>query len=60
VQELKQRFGLTKCHLVFDRGMVSANHLELLESEGLTYLSAMDKDEMACHALFQEFIPRSR
>lgn len=57
VQELKQRFGLTKCHLVFDRGMVSADHLELLESEELTYLSAMDKDEMACHALFQEFIP---
>lgn len=57
VQELRQRFNLTKCHLVFDRGMVSADHLELLESEGLTYLSAMDKDEMACHPLFQEFIP---
>lgn len=57
VEELKQRFGLSQCHLVFDRGMVSADHLDLLESEGLTYLSAMDKDEMACHSLFQAFIP---
>lgn len=57
VHELKQRFGLTTCHLVFDRGMVSAEHLELLEQQGLTYLSAMDKDEMACHQLFNEFVP---
>jgi len=57
VSDLKQRFGLTTCHLVFDRGMVSADHLYLLETEGLTYLSAMDKDEMACHPLFQEFVP---
>lgn len=42
---------------MFDRGMVSAAHLDLLEAEGLTYLSAMDKDEMACHPLFQEFVP---
>jgi transposase len=57
VKDLKQRFGLKTCHLVFDRGMVSADHLDLLEAEGLTYLSAMDKDEMACHPLFQEFVP---
>jgi len=37
--------------------MVSADHLDLLETEGLTYLSAMDKDEMACHPLFQKFVP---
>ena len=29
----------------------------MLEDQGLTYLSAMDKDEMACHPLFQEFVP---
>jgi transposase len=57
VKDLKQRFGLKTCHLVFDRGMVSADHLDLLEAKGLTYLSAMDKNEMACHPLFQEFVP---
>ncbi|MFC4767108.1 transposase, partial [Effusibacillus consociatus] len=41
VNELKSRFGLTKCHLVFDRGMVSSDHLDLLEEQGFTYLSAM-------------------
>ncbi len=56
-KELKQRFGLNTCHLVFDRGMVSVDHLELLEDEKMTYLSAMDKDEMAGHPLFQEFVP---
>ena len=57
VEDLKQRFGLKKCHLVFDRGMVSADHLNLLDAKELTYLSAMDKDEMACHPLFGEFVP---
>jgi len=57
VRELKQRFGLTTCHLVFDRGMVSSDHLELLEEQGLTYLSAMDRNEMACHPLFSKFMP---
>ncbi|WP_045576918.1 IS1634 family transposase, partial [Desulfosporosinus sp. I2] len=58
VNDLKQRFGLKTCHLVFDRGMVSGDHLDLLEAQGLTYLSAMDKDEIACHPLFQEFVPK--
>lgn len=57
VDDLKQRFGLKTCHLVFDRGMVSNDHLDLLEAQGLTYLSAADKDEMACHPLFKEFVP---
>ncbi|GAB6153250.1 IS1634 family transposase [Desulfosporosinus burensis] len=57
VNDLKARFGLKTCHLVFDRGMVSSDHLELLEAQGLTYLSAMDKDEMACHPFFQKFVP---
>ncbi|OLN24319.1 Mobile element protein [Desulfosporosinus metallidurans] len=37
--------------------MVSDDHLHLLEQQELTYLSAMDKDEMACHSLFNEFMP---
>jgi transposase len=57
VEELKLRFGLKTCHLVFDRGMVSSDHLNMLENQGFTYLSAMDKDEMVCHPLFQEFVP---
>ena len=57
VNDLKRQFGLKTCHLVFDRGMVSSDHLDLLEAQGLTYLSAMDKDEMACHPLFQKFVP---
>lgn len=57
VKDLKNRFGLTRCHLVFDRGMVSDDHLNFLEKQELTYLSAMDKDEMACHSLFNEFMP---
>ena len=57
VKDLKNRFGLTRCHLVFDRGMVSDDHLNLLEQQELTYLSAMDKDEMVCHSLFNEFMP---
>jgi len=57
VKDLKKRFSLTRCHLVFDRGMVSDVHLNLLEQQELTYLSAMDKDEMACHSLFNEFMP---
>lgn len=57
VADLKQRFGLETCHLVFDRGMVSDDHLQLLEDQEMTYLSAMDKNEMAVHPLFQEFVP---
>ncbi|SPF40563.1 transposase [Candidatus Desulfosporosinus infrequens] len=57
VKDLKNRFDLTRCHLVFDRGMVSDDHLNFLERQELTYLSAMDKDEMACHSLFNEFMP---
>ena len=57
VADLKQRFGLKTCHLVFDRGMVSSDHLQLLEDQEMTYLSAMDKNEMAVHPLFQEFVP---
>ncbi|MBC7958452.1 MAG: IS1634 family transposase [Vallitaleaceae bacterium] len=57
VKDLKQRFGLKTCHLVFDRGMVSMDHLEFLEVENLTYLSAMDHDEMVNHPLFNKFMP---
>jgi hypothetical protein len=57
VNDLKQRFNLKTCYLVFDRGMVSGGNLDFLEAEGVTYLSTMDKDEMAVHPLFQKFVP---
>ena len=57
VDDIKDRFNLTSCHLVFDRGMVSSDHLAYLESKGMTYLTAMDKDEIACDPLFNEFMP---
>jgi len=57
VNDLKKRFNLESCHLVFDRGMVSSEHLEYLEGESVTYLTAMDKDEIACHPLFNELMP---
>lgn len=44
--DLRQRFGLTECLLVFDRGMVSEDNLQAIASEHLTYVSAMDKDEI--------------
>lgn len=46
VQEVRQRFGITKCTLVFDRGMVSADNLKVIDHEKLSYISAMDKDEI--------------
>jgi transposase len=44
--DLRQRFGLTECLLVFDRGMVSEDNLQAIASKHLTYVSAMDKDEI--------------
>ncbi|MDC3424216.1 IS1634 family transposase [Aquibacillus sp. 3ASR75-11] len=59
INELKERFSLKTCHLVFDRGMVSQDHLNLLEGEEMTYLSAMDKNEMAAHPLFEQVMPKA-
>ncbi len=43
---LKKRFGVEKCLLVFDRGMVSADNLKAISGQSLTYISALDKDEV--------------
>ncbi|MDC3426379.1 IS1634 family transposase [Aquibacillus sp. 3ASR75-11] len=59
IEELKERFSLKTCHMVFDRGMVSKDHLDLLEDKKMTYLSAMDKNEMACHPLFERVMPKA-
>ena len=46
VDDLKRKFGIEQCTLVFDRGMVSKENLEYLVDQGHQYVSAMDKDEI--------------
>jgi len=43
---LKERFGIEKCLLVFDRGMVSAENLQAFLEQDFTYISALDRDEI--------------
>jgi len=43
---LQKRFGIKKCLLVFDRGMVSGANLKAIAGKNLTYISALDKDEI--------------
>ena len=40
------RFGLKKVSLVFDRGIVSDDNLELVEDASLKYISTLDKDQI--------------
>lgn len=53
VSQVKARFGITTCTLVFDRGMVSANNLSTIEQHALNYVSAMDTDEIRTRLLDQ-------
>lgn len=46
VADVKKRFGIEKCTLVFDRGMVSARNLQAIVDCEYQYVSAMDKDEI--------------
>ncbi|BCJ87704.1 IS1634 family transposase [Effusibacillus dendaii] len=46
VQDVRKRFGIERCTLVFDRGMVSADNLKAIGQQQLKYVSAMDKDEI--------------
>ncbi len=43
---LQERFGVKRCLLVFDRGMVSGDNLKAIANKKLTYVSALDKDEV--------------
>ncbi len=43
---LKERFKVLKTTLVFDRGMVSDNNLDILEKEEIKYISAMDRNQL--------------
>jgi len=44
--KLQQQFNIKDITLVFDRGMVSQDNLNLLEERGYKYISALDKDEI--------------
>ncbi len=54
---IKDRFGIEKCLLVFDRGMVSANNLKAISDFKFTYISALDKDEIRSLALLEPEFP---
>ncbi len=54
---LKERFGVEKCLLVFDRGMVSADNLKAISGQNLTYVSALDKDEIRTLKLLEPEFP---
>lgn len=46
LQRLEKRFKIKGTTLVFDRGMVSDDNLELLEEAGINYISAMDRNQI--------------
>lgn len=46
VADLKQRFGISDCLLVFDRGMVCEDNLKAIGAQQLKYISALSKDEI--------------
>lgn len=57
VINIKKRFGIKNCTLVFDRGMVSADNLSFIQQEGLWYISAMDKDEIKATGILDSAMP---
>jgi transposase len=57
VKEVKERFGIEKCTMIFDRGMVSSDNLALLEEETWAYISCLDKDEIVSLSFFDAAIP---
>lgn len=47
VDACRGRFGLKNVTLVFDRGIVSDENLDEIDDQGLKYVSALDKDQIA-------------
>ena len=47
VDACRGRFGLKNVTLVFDRGIVSDENLDEIDAQGLKYVSALDKDQIA-------------
>ena len=59
VANIKQRFKIKTCTLVFDRGMVSADNLACIEQGELRYISAMDKNEIKKTGVLDLAIPEA-
>ena len=57
LSELEERFKIKECLLVFDRGMVSEDNLKAIHNQGLTYISALDKDEIRGLGLMEDNFP---
>lgn len=59
VQDVKERFGLETCTVVFDRGLVSTGNLAILEGKEWSYISCLDRDEVGNLEFFQSAIPKA-
>ncbi|MHB1419283.1 MAG: IS1634 family transposase [Bacillota bacterium] len=57
IEDVKNRFAIKNCTMVFDRGMVSSENLQSLEGEKWSYVSAMDRDEIAISDFFLVALP---
>ena len=57
IEDVKNRFAIKNCTMVFDRGMVSSENLQSLEGEKWSYVSAMDRDEIAIADFFLAALP---
>ena len=57
IEDVKSRFAIKNCTMVFDRGMVSSENLQTLEGEKWSYVSAMDRDEIATSDFFLAALP---
>jgi len=57
IQDIKTRFNVKECTMVFDRGMVSAENLAAMEGEEWQYVSAMDRDEILTASFFDTAVP---
>jgi transposase len=59
IKQVKARYGIDKCTMVIDRGMISKDNLLALEGGGWQYVSAMDRDEIENAPFFEEALPRA-
>ncbi len=57
IDDLKSKFKIKNCTLVFDRGMVSEDNIAYISSAEFEYISAMDKDEIRKLGFFMEAVP---
>ena len=52
VNNLKQNFKIKNCTLIFDKCMVSNNHLNFLRDKNLDFITALDRDQIKTLNLF--------